>query len=312
MIRISIVTPSFNRSDYLHDVIKSVVEQEGDFAIEYIVQDGGSDEETLNILRRWEEDIVSGRFKSRCKDLTFAWCSERDEGMYHAIEKGFSVATGDIMAWINTDDFYLPGAFATVAHIFSDYQSISWISGLPAQANTCGAITNTSCMVRPYYREYIARYFYQQWYRRYGMTWIQQDAVFWRRNLWEESGGFRGIEARYAGDFYLWANFAKYAELVLVKSYFSCYRYHGNQITATPGLYTDEVVRPDSPPPIGLVVFNVLRGLLDLFPNVFDLNKHPRLAKALCFFMGLSWKHVHGGVLEWSSKDTRWLYRDSF
>jgi glycosyltransferase involved in cell wall biosynthesis len=311
-IKISIVTPCFNRPDYLEVAIRSVVEQEGDFEIEYIVQDGGSDEKTLGILRRWEEDIIKGKIKPRCKGLTFSWKSERDEGMYHAIEKGFSAATGDVMAWINTDDFYLPGAFSTVAQIFSDHQSILWIASLPAQANEYAAITNASTLVRPYYREYIARHCYQYRYRRYGITWIQQDTVFWRKELWDQSKGLNGIKAKYAADFYLWANFAKHADLVLVKSLFSCYRYHGNQITATPELYTNEVIKPSSPPPQGLVMLNVLHRLLSLFPNVIDLDRHPSLVKAICAFFGLNWKLLHGGVLEWSYQEKRWLHRDSF
>lgn len=311
-LKISIVTPCFNRPDYLESTIRSVVEQEGDFEIEYIVQDGGSDEKVLRILSRWEAGISNGTIKPRCKGLTFTWHSEPDEGMYHAIEKGFSLATGDVMAWINTDDFYLPGAFSTVAQIFSDHQSIRWITSLPAQANTDSAITNANSFVRPYYRNFIAGHCYQHRYRRYGMTWIQQDTVFWRKDLWEQSGGLAAIKAKYAADFYLWANFAKYADLVLVKSYFSCYRYHGNQITATPDLYSDEIIKPLIPPPLRLVVVNVFRRFISMFPNVINLNKYPYIAKMFCSLLGLNWQLMHGGILEWSFPEKRWLYKDIF
>lgn len=152
MLKISIVTPSFDRPDYLEETIRSVVEQIGEFEVEYIVQDGGSDDDTIRILRKWQNQIANKTIPLGCAKLTFLWRSEPDQGMYEAIKKGFESSTGDVMAWINTDDFYLPGALAAVSQIFSQHPEINWISGLKMQANAFGSVVKANCNMGPYSR----------------------------------------------------------------------------------------------------------------------------------------------------------------
>ena len=96
--RISIITPSLNQGAYLERTVRSVVDQ-GYPDLEYIVVDGGSTDESVSILERYDDRIAY-------------WVSERDSGQAHAINKGLARATGSIVAYINSDDYYLPGAFA--------------------------------------------------------------------------------------------------------------------------------------------------------------------------------------------------------
>ena len=113
--KISIVTPSFNQGRFLEETILSVLNQKYD-NLEYIIIDGGSKDETVEIVRRYEDR------------LTY-WVSEKDRGQVHAINKGLERATGEIFAFINSDDVYLPGTFAAVAEYFEEYPQSEWVCG---------------------------------------------------------------------------------------------------------------------------------------------------------------------------------------
>lgn len=99
--RISIVTPSYNQGQYIEETIRSVLLQ-GYPNLQYIIMDGGSNDQTVDVIRRYEKWVDH-------------WVSEKDRGQTHAINKGFAMADGDIVAWINSDDYYLPGTLEQVA-----------------------------------------------------------------------------------------------------------------------------------------------------------------------------------------------------
>jgi glycosyltransferase involved in cell wall biosynthesis len=98
---ISVITPSYNQGEFIEETIRSVLLQ-GYPNLEYIIIDGGSDDQTLDIIQKYDPWIHK-------------WVSEPDDGQAHAINKGLKQATGSIHGWINSDDFYVPGALATVA-----------------------------------------------------------------------------------------------------------------------------------------------------------------------------------------------------
>jgi glycosyltransferase involved in cell wall biosynthesis len=107
-LKISIITPSYNQGKYIEACIQSVINQNYP-NLEYIIIDGGSNDETIDIIKKYEKHI-------------HYWVSEKDNGQSHAINKGFEKATGEIIAWLNCDDFYLPNVLHKVNECFLSYK----------------------------------------------------------------------------------------------------------------------------------------------------------------------------------------------
>ena len=113
--KISIITPSFNQGKFIEETIRSVLLQ-GYPNLEYIIIDGGSTDETLEIIKKYSDFITY-------------WISEPDEGQSHAINKGLAKATGDVFNWINSDDYYLPNALLSVGQYFATHKDTNIFCG---------------------------------------------------------------------------------------------------------------------------------------------------------------------------------------
>lgn len=102
--KISIITPSYNQAEYLEETIRSVLDQQYE-NLEYIIIDGGSTDDSVKIIKEYQDHISY-------------WISERDNGQSHALNKGFAKVTGDIIGWLNADDYYYHGTFSDVVDTF--------------------------------------------------------------------------------------------------------------------------------------------------------------------------------------------------
>lgn len=234
-MKFSIVTPSYNSERYISETIESVISQRGNFFIEYIIVDGKSTDATLAIVSKYIDGINSGSFGiCRCNGIEIKLISEKDTGMYDAINKGFSLATGDIFAYINSDDIYLSGVFSTVANVFKSLSEVNWVKGITSYIDESSAITEIGkCYL--YHRPWICNGYYGT-----RLYFIQQDSVFWRSSLWRNAG-FIDPKLRLAGDYFLWKKFAEYTPLYSIKAYLSCFRSGHNQLSKDTISYHNEI-----------------------------------------------------------------------
>lgn len=167
-LRFSIVTPSFQQAAFLERTLESVAAQ-GWPDVEHIVVDGGSTDGSAEILERWSPRLAW-------------WVSEPDRGQSHAINKGLQHATGDIVAYINSDDFYLPGAFAVAAAAFERDAAVRWIAGACRYELPDGTLETVWRPTPPVGPR--ALWVRDTWY-------VPQTSSFWRRDVIDELGAFR-------------------------------------------------------------------------------------------------------------------------
>jgi glycosyltransferase involved in cell wall biosynthesis len=126
---ISIVTPSFNQGEFIEKTIQSVLSQEGNFYIDYIIADGGSTDNTVEIIKKYDKLLQNDEYPIKCQGIEFKWWSQPDKGQSNAINKGFKETKGDILAWINSDDHYEPLAFQAIFQIFSTDPLLDMVYG---------------------------------------------------------------------------------------------------------------------------------------------------------------------------------------
>jgi glycosyltransferase involved in cell wall biosynthesis len=201
---ITIVTPSLNQGRFLEATIRSVLDQRS-ASLEYIVQDGGSRDGSVEIIRRHADRLAR-------------WESSPDRGQAAAINRGFAGTRGSIMAWLNSDDLLLPGALHHIGRFFSEHPETDVVYGHRV------VIDEDGCE--------IGRWILPA-HRRGSMIWrnyIPQETMFWRRELWERTGGKVDESFDFAIDCELVARFERAgATLARLPRFLGAFRVHGDQ-----------------------------------------------------------------------------------
>ena len=291
LLKISIVTPSFNQAAFLEETIDSVLSQR-DPNLEYVIIDGGSTDGSIDIIRRHAARLAH-------------WVSEPDKGQYDAINKGFAKVTGDVMAWINSDDKYTPWCFSIVREIFSRFPEVDWLTtvqalswngqGQATSINFCGGFNRAS--------------FFKggnlPTEGSFGRRFIQQESTFWRRSLWDRAGGRLDTSLRLAADFELWARFYRHSELCGVLAPLGGFRAYGNQKSVLQvAEYMEEAERVlkqyGGQPCRGPEA--LLRGVLWKVARHMSLVPPPRLIRAISHRSGLTFPTK---VIVWDGAEWR-------
>lgn len=208
--KISIVTPSYNQGQFIEDTILSVIGQRYP-NLEYIIMDGGSTDNTIEIIKKYESHLAY-------------WVSEKDRGQSHAINKGFDLATGEILAWLNSDDMYLPGTLAFMSNVPLNTPTLYFGNCIHFKEDENKVVTSGSDVVTSEKVKFLEQ-----------MDYIIQPSCFWTRTVWDISGRLRE-DMHYAFD---WEWFIR-AKRNCIQFYstskpLSLYRFHQDHKSNTGG-----------------------------------------------------------------------------
>jgi len=207
---VSIITPSYNQAEYLETTLRSVLEQDYP-RIEYLVADGLSQDASPEIIRRYAPRLAW-------------WVSEKDKGQAEAINKGFARASGEIIAWLNSDDVYLPGAVSAAVRAFQAHPEAALVFGDVVSIDAAGQTINVMT--------------FGDWGLDDLLQFkiISQPAVFMRRAALERAG-YLDPNFHFMLDHHLWLRLAQQGAMVYVPERWACARFHENakNVAQAPG-----------------------------------------------------------------------------
>lgn len=196
---VSIITPSFNQARYLERTIRSVLEQDYP-RIEYIVVDGASADGSVEIVKKYADKLAW-------------WVSESDSGQADAVNKGLARAKGEILAWLNSDDYYLPGAVSAAVKVFAEHPDVLLVYG-----NMLAVDDNDKPFNALNYRQLTLQ-------DLLCFQIIGQPAVFFRRSALEKAGVLDST-FHFLLDHHLWIRIAQHGKILHVNQTWAAARYH--------------------------------------------------------------------------------------
>jgi hypothetical protein len=196
---VSIVTPSYNQAAYLEQTLTSVLEQDYP-RLEYLVVDGASTDGSVEIIKKYSDRLAW-------------WVSEKDSGQAEAINKGFSRAKGEILAWLNSDDYYLPEAISAAVKAFQDNPDVVLVYGNMLAVDERGQTTN------------LLKYNQLRLEDLLCFQIIGQPAIFFRREAFEKAGQI-DISYHCLLDHHLWLRIALQGRILHVDETWAAARYH--------------------------------------------------------------------------------------
>jgi glycosyltransferase involved in cell wall biosynthesis len=199
--KVSVIIPSFNQGQFLEASIRSVLEQ--DYPnLETIVVDGGSKDESVEVIKKYQDRLTW-------------WVSEKDKGHADALNKGFSHATGEILAWLNSDDIYFPSAVSEAVALLKEHPEVGMVYGDADLIDDAGETIGQFGSKQTSYRQMLR-----------GSVHIPQATTFFRADRWRQVGPL-DLSLFFSFDYDLWVRLAKVSQLLYVPKRWAKFRIHG-------------------------------------------------------------------------------------
>jgi glycosyltransferase involved in cell wall biosynthesis len=198
---VSIITPSFNQAEFLEETIRSVLAQDYP-RIEYIIVDGGSTDGSLAVIQQYADRLAW-------------WVSEPDQGQTDAINKGFAQARGEILAWLNSDDTYQPGAVREAVEALTNHPEAAMVYGDANLIDENGGVIGQFAARQTDLRHMLR-----------GSVHIPQQTTFFWAKMWKQVSPL-DPSFYFAMDYDLWVRLAKIAPLVYIPRLWANFRLHG-------------------------------------------------------------------------------------
>lgn len=272
--RITVITPSYNQGHFIEETICSVVSQNYS-NLEYFIIDGGSSDETVEIIKKYESRITY-------------WVSEPDRGQTHAINKGLARATGDIIAYINSDDYYLPGTFHEVARYFQEYPETDLLHGRCQYVDETGKKIGEQFGDIQTFEEVLD--LWSIWWKNRQFV---QPEVFWSRRIFDRIGFFNE-SLYYVMDYEYWLRIIQVGGIInQLDQEISCFRFTSNQKSNYSEKVADELLEVVKP---------------FLWDKNSELGYLSRLKlKSKWLYHALFLKTIEQSIKEENSRATRWI-----
>ncbi len=234
MAKFFIIVPTYNSAHFLERCLHSLITmQPGEFNVRVHIQDGGSTDGTPEIAERWKSHGVS-------------FAVEPDSGMYDALDKAARhLADDDIMTWLGTDDYLMPGAIGTAASVFDSLPQVSWITGRPFMGKEGGE--NLCLWPKMFYTQRELSAGKHDGRSNYFM---QQEGTFWRASLWRRAGGI-DPSFKFAGDWDLWRRFAQHSPIYFIRAPLARFTRREGQKSQDMDAYYAEVDAATPTPAVG-------------------------------------------------------------
>jgi len=223
-MKISIITTNYNTDKYLEQTIKSILGQKGNFDLEYIITDGGSKDNSLEIIKQYDKEVKDGKWGKR---VVLKYLSEKDKGQSDGINKELKMATGEIIAFLNADDLYTEGALEKVVTYFKDNPECMWLTGY------CRVIDENNKEIRGYITKYknskLNKFSLNQLLIENS---ISQPSTFWRKSLMNKIG-LLDESLHFAMDQEYWARMEQESHLCLIKDHLAEFRFTSDTKTGS-------------------------------------------------------------------------------
>lgn len=221
-MKISIITPSYNQADFLEKTILSVLQQSGNFELEYILIDGASQDGSVEIIQKYANALQKGEIEIKCKRIEFIWKSEKDQGQSDAVNQGLKLATGDLIGWLNSDDTYTPHALETAVRFFVQQPEIMWAFG------KCHIINEQDQEIRKWITAYknlrLSRFSYNKLLEE---NFISQPATFWRKSASNQIGLLDETH-HLVMDYEYWLRLGAHFKSGFINNYLANFRWHAH------------------------------------------------------------------------------------